>query len=89
MAIDIGLGIAIFSSLAGVVAWYRSFTRSQYSHEREYSHILKNLEQASATHQEMFKELDGLNDRLSRLEVLIIAQQKTVQYLSAKNAAKV
>lgn len=70
--VDIGLVISTITSLAAGLGWYRSNARNQYAREREYAHILKNLEQASAAHQEIYKELDAVTDRLSRLEIILL-----------------
>lgn len=69
---DIGLLLAIASSAAAVLGWYRSVTRNQYAREREYSHITRNLEQQTQAALELLKELDHLGDRISRIEVLLL-----------------
>lgn len=70
--VDIGLVISVSMSLATALGWYRSNARGDFAREREYAHILKNLEQASAAHQEIYKELDAVTDRLSRLEIILL-----------------
>lgn len=70
--IDISLALALISAAASALGWHRSATRSQYAREREYTHILKNLDQQAQAHGEIFKELDAVEDRLSRLEILIL-----------------
>jgi hypothetical protein len=72
MIFDIRTALALASSVMGATFWYRGLARSGYAREREYAHIMKNLEQASLSHAEIFKELDELGDRLSRLEILLI-----------------
>jgi len=77
--VDVGLVLAIASTLASVYAWVRAKTRAAYAREREYSHILKGIEQQNANIQNLFheldhdhkailKELDEVGDRLQRLE---------------------
>lgn len=69
---DVGLVITAVMSSATALGWYRSATRNQYAREREYSHILRNLEQATQAHQEIYKELDTVSERLGRLEILLL-----------------
>lgn len=76
MSLDIGLFIAAATAIVSVLGWYRSQVRTSYSHEREYLHISRNLEQAAIAHQDIFKEVDQINDRLSRLEILLIKEAK-------------
>jgi hypothetical protein len=72
MMFDPRLVLALLSSLVGAIAWYRALARSEYEKERQYAHIMKNLEQASLAHAEIFKELDAVGDRLSRLEIILL-----------------
>lgn len=69
---DVGLILAIASSAAAVLGWYRAVTRNQYAREREYSHIVRSLEQQTLAANELLKELDHLGDRISRLEILML-----------------
>lgn len=69
---DIGLIIAITSALASALGWHRSIARTQYARERQYEHIFRNLEIQAQAHSEIFKELDAVADRLSRLEILLL-----------------
>ena len=69
---DIGLLIAIISAVASALGWYRSATRNAYAREREYAHILRNLEQQTQAFGQLFKLSDSLDDRLSRLEILLL-----------------
>lgn len=70
--IDIGLIIALASALGSTLAAYRAMIRSQYSREREVAHMLESLERGSHVLQELIKQLDAVEDRLSRLEILIL-----------------
>lgn len=72
LGFDIGLTISTIMAFSAALGWYRSNARNQYAREREYSYILKNLELATVAHQEIYKELDAVEDRLSRLEILIL-----------------
>ena len=74
--LDIGLVLTVCGSLFGVMSWYRSLTRSQYAHEREYLHIMRNLEQQSKAVADIADQVDELGDRQSRLETLILARFK-------------
>ncbi len=70
--LDVGLIIASITTLASVLAWYRSQTRNTYAREREISHIFKNQEQAAQLLHQVSADVDDLGDRIARLEVLII-----------------
>jgi hypothetical protein len=81
--IDLGLSLALISALASALAWHRSLTRNQYNREREYSYLIKAIEQQNIyskeltnDHRAILKELDTTNDRLSRLEILLIKESK-------------
>jgi hypothetical protein len=79
LGLDLGLVISIATTSAAVLAWYRSVARNQYAKERQYDHIIKNLEQAASAHQEIYKELDSVTDRLSRLEILLLRNSHASQ----------
>lgn len=68
----IPLVIAIGTAAASLVAWYTTTVRYRYARERENGHILRNLENQSQAFAQLFKDLDSLADRLSRLEVLLL-----------------
>lgn len=70
--VDIGLAIAVTSAVISTIGWYGSQVKNRYTRERESAHILKNLEQQNQAFTEVFKDFDRLDDRLSRLEVLLI-----------------
>lgn len=79
--VDVGVAIALVTSLAGLLSWYRSIARSQYAHEREFAHIMRNLEQQSKAVADIADQVDELGgrfaavtERQSRLETLIIAR---------------
>lgn len=70
--VDISLLIAIGSTAVSVLGWYSSTIRNRYARERESAHILRNLEQQTQAFSQVFKDFDKLDDRMSRLEVLLL-----------------
>lgn len=79
LSLDVGLAITSVTAIGSLLGWHRSTTRNQYARERQYDHILKNLEQAASAHQEIYKQLDSVEDRLSRLEILILRNSHASQ----------
>lgn len=77
--LDLGLLVTIGTTSAAALGWYRSTARNQFARERQYEHILRNLEQQTQAHSEIYKQLDSVEDRLSRLEILILRNSHASQ----------